>query len=427
MSELKKQLEALRLDEQQARPSRRKWLVTGALLVVLVGAVAAWRLAAGGAVEVETVRASVQQARGSAGSPLLTASGYVVARRKAVVSAKIQGRLADLRVEEGSRVREGDVIARLDSADYEAQLARAQARVGAVDSRATSADARTARAEADLVEAQRQHRVAEKLLAEGVGTVDARDAARSRLAIAETALAEARGNRAQVTADLAEARADVRYAQALLQNTVIKAPFAGTVVKKMAEVGESVAPIPPGVNISTSSGAIVALADLDTLEAEVDVSESNVAKLHDQQPAEVVVEAVPDRTYRAVLRQVSPTADRTKATVMVKVTLLDRDDLLKPEMSAKVTFLERAEPGATEARPIVMVPQEAVITRDGRAQVIEVRPDGTVRVRSIQPGSTVQGRVVVRQGLSGSETLVARPSDTLKDGDAVRVRGGAAR
>jgi len=147
-----------------------------------------------------------------------------------------------------------------------------------------------------------------------------------------------------VGGDLAQAEADVSYARALLQNTVIKAPFGGTVVKKMAEVGESVAPIPPGVNISTSSGAVVALADLDTLEAEVDVSESNVAKLHDQQPAEVVVEAFPDRTYRAVLRQVIPTADRTKATVMVKVTLLDRDDLLKPEMSAKVTFLERAEP-----------------------------------------------------------------------------------
>ena len=427
MSELKKQLEALRLEEQHTRPSRRKWLVLGAALVAVGGAVAAWRVAAGGAPEVETVRASVQQARGSAGSPLLTASGYVVARRKAVVSAKIQGRLADLRVEEGSRVREGDVIARLESADYEAQLARARARVGAVDSQAASAEARMARADADLAEAQRQHRVAEKLLAEGVGTVDARDAARSRLAIAETAVAQARADRAQVGGDLAQAEADVSYARALLQNTVIKAPFGGTVVKKMAEVGESVAPIPPGVNISTSSGAIVALADLDTLEAEVDVSESNVAKLHDQQPAEVVVEAFPDRTYRAVLRQVIPTADRTKATVMVKVTLLDRDDLLKPEMSAKVTFLERAEPGAAESRPIVMVPQESVVTRDGRAQVFEVRQDGTVRARPIEPGSTVQGRVVVRRGLSGSETLVTRPPDTLKDGDAVRVRNGGAR
>ena len=129
----------------------------------------------------------------------------------------------------------------------------------------------------------------------------------------------------------------------------------------MAEVGESVAPIPPGVNLSTSSGAIVALADLATLEVEADVAESNVAKLGSGQPAEVTVEAIPDRRYRAVLRQVIPTADRTKATVQVKVTLLEKDEDLKPEMSAKVTFLERekkaAEPKAAAAVPVVRVPR----------------------------------------------------------------------
>jgi RND family efflux transporter MFP subunit len=359
---------------------------------------------------------------------MLTASGYVVARRKAVVSAKIQGRLADLRVEEGSRVREGDVIARLESTDYEAQVAQSRARVAAVQSQTAAAEARIARADADLAEARRQQRLAERLLAEGVGTLDARDAANSRVAIAEAALAQARADRAQVNADLARAQADVGYAEAVLDNTVIRAPFTGVVVKKMAEVGESVAPIPPGVNISTSSGAIAALADLETLEVEVDVSESSVSKLGDQQPAEVVVEAFPDRTYHAVLRQVIPTADRTKATVMVKVTLLDKDDLLKPEMSAKVTFLERAAPaGGGPAKPIVMVPQEAVVTRNGSTHVFEVTSGGTVRVRQVSAASTVQGRVVIKEGLSGTETLVTRPPDTLKDGDAVRVQSGRTR
>ena len=131
---------------------------------------------------------------------------------------------------------------------------------------------------------------------------------------------------------------------------MIRAPFAGVVVKKMAEVGESVAPIPPGVNISTASGAIVALADLATLEVEADVGEANVAKLRSGQPAEVTVEAFPDRRYKAVLRQVIPTADRTKATVLVKVTILDKDKDLKPEMSAKVT-LPRAARSRRRRRP----------------------------------------------------------------------------
>ena len=146
----------------------------------------------------------------------------------------------------------------------------------------------------------------------------------------------------------------------------------------MAEVGESVAPIPPGVNLSTSSGAIVALADLATLEVEADVAESNVAKVQNGQPAEVTVEAIPDRRYKAVLRQVIPTADRTKATVQVKVTILDKDKDLKPEMSAKVTFLEADKkseakaPGAPVA-PVVSVPRAAVVTRDGKPLVFLVR------------------------------------------------------
>ena len=184
------------------------------------------------------------------------------------------------------------------------------------------------RAQADLAEARRQAAQAERLAARARSLSDgpARGGAEPRAGRARPALAQA--------------QAELGFAEAQLANTRILAPFSGTVVKKMAEVGESVAPIPPGVNISTSSGAIVALADLDTLEVEADVAESNVARLSDGQPAEVTVEAFPDRRYRAVLRQVIPTADRTKATVQVKVTILDKDADLKPEMSAKVTFLE---------------------------------------------------------------------------------------
>jgi RND family efflux transporter MFP subunit len=214
---------------------------------------------------------------------------------------------------------------------------------------------------------------------------------------------------------------------AQLQNTVITAPFAGTVVRKMAEVGESVAPIPPGVNISTASGAIVALADLATLEMEADVNEANVARLGEGQPAEITVEAFPDRRYKSVLRQVIPTADRTKATVLTKVTLIDKDKDLKPEMSAKVTFLEpeRAE-GAPAAdapppKPVILVPQSAVVTRDGGPKVFEVVGE-KARLRTVATGAVRGDRVIVTDGLAGSETLVDRPAETLQDGDAVRVK-----
>src|SRR6266545_4879277 len=222
MEDLKKELASLRLDDLPPRSRRGAWVVI-ALLVFLVatGTIFWWGRGVLAATEVETTTPRVERSGGApSGTPLLTASGYVVARRKAVVSAKIQGRLADLRVEEGSVVREGEVIARLESTDYEAQVQRARAAVQ--------------RAEADLAENQRQLRLAEKLTKDNVVSVDQRDAAASRVRIAEAALEQA--------------RADAAFAEAQLQNTYIRAPFSGVVVKKMAEIGESVAPIPPGVN-----------------------------------------------------------------------------------------------------------------------------------------------------------------------------------
>jgi HlyD family secretion protein len=400
LAELKDELASLRIDRD--RPARSPWrwplllLVPGVLLIATLYGLRA-RAALSGT-EIETVRASVlRPAEAAAGAPLLTSSGYVVARRKAVVSAKIQGRLAELKVEEGSRVREGQLLARLESADYQAQVSRARAQLE--------------RAQADLAENHRQLRQAERLTRENIMARDQLEAVQSRVRIAE--------------AGVSQARADLAYAHATLRDTRILAPFTGTVVKKMAEVGESVAPIPPGVNISTSSGAIVALADLDTLEVEADVAESNVARLGPEQPAEVTVEAFPDRRYRAVLRQVIPTADRTKATVQVKVTILDKDANLKPEMSAKVTFLEQARPAgadATAQSPVVVVPAAALATRDGKAVVFEVA-DGKARQRPVVTGPARQDHIVVQQGLAGTETLVARPPDTLHDGDPVRIKG----
>jgi RND family efflux transporter MFP subunit len=427
VSELKEQLASLRLDNEPQPPRRRVWIVVTVLVLIGAVAVFAWRArTAFAATEVDTAQATLEQtgAGAAAGTPLLTASGYVVARRKAVVSAKIQGRLAELRVEEGSRVTENQVLARLESADYEAQVARARAQVQQAQAQLAAAQATIRRAEADLAEARRQVGVNERLLKEQILPQDTLDASRSRVAVTEAAIGQARADEQRATAALTQANADLAFAQAQLHNTVIRAPFGGTVVKKMAEVGESVAPIPPGVNISTSSGAIVALADLETLEVEVDVAEANVAKLTEGQFAEVTVEAFPDKRYKAKLRQVIPTADRTKATVMVKVTILDEDPNLKPEMSAKATFLEPLQADADAAGPVrstVLVPSGAVVTRDGKTQVFEV-VDGRAKAVAITTGPVRQDRVVVTDGLVGSETLVTSPPEGLKDGDRVTVR-----
>jgi RND family efflux transporter MFP subunit len=399
VTDLKGELASLKIDRSRKRTSPWRWplLLLLPVVVVLLGLYALRAQQAFSATEVETTTAAVSRdVQASAGTPILTASGYVVARRKAVVSAKIQGRLSDLRVEEGSVVREGETIARLESIDYEAAVNRARATV--------------LRAEADLAEYVRQLKLSEDLTAQKIVAVDQRDAAASRVKIAEAALAQA--------------QADLAYAEAQLQNTFIRAPFGGVVVKKMAEIGESVAPIPPGVNISTSSGAIVALADLATLEVEADVAEANVAKVGNGQPAEVTVEAIPDKRYKAVLRQVIPTADRTKATVMVKVTILDKDKDLKPEMSAKVTFLEpeKKQAAPATAAPVVLVPRASVVTRDGKPTVFLVR-EGKAQARAVVLGTDRKDQVIVEEGLAGGETLVVRPKDDLRDGAPVKIKG----
>jgi len=406
LSELRNDLAALKIERGHQHLPSRRWPMLLLLPAALVLGGAYFLRFQNRPVEVATAKVSKTEvsaesvSASNAGAPLLTASGYIVARRKAVVSAKIQGRLSNLRVEEGSRVREGEIIARLEDRDYLAQVERAEASVQ--------------RAQADLAESQRQARVAEGLTREQIGTRDALDGANSRVTVSEAALRQA--------------RADVEFYRAVLANTEIRAPFSGTVVKKMAEVGESVAPIPPGVNISTASGAIVALADLDTLEVEVDVAESNVAKLGPDQPAEVSAEAFPDRKYKGRLRQVIPTADRTKATVQVKVTVLDKDKDLKPEMSARVQFTEKAAPatpktaGAPAAmQSVVTAADSAIVTRDGKAVAFEIL-EGRVKLRPVEVASRSGGVARIKSGLYGGETLVDAPARELKDGDPVRAK-----
>lgn len=388
-------LAALRLDREAGSHRARRRLLYAVLLFAIAAApvlyLARDRITAQ---EIETVRPTVRRSTAAPSRPILTASGYLVARRRAVVSAKIQGRLAELDVDEGSWVTAGQVIARLDNSDLQAQIDVARAGVQ--------------QAAADLAEKQRQWRLAQGLANDGVVSQDQLQATVSRVRVAEAAIAQSKAN--------------LSLAEANFQNTIIRAPFGGVVVKKMAEVGESVAPIPPGVNLSTSSGAIVGMADMATLEAEFDVSESNIAKLQRNQPAQVSVDAIPEHTYRAVLRQVIPTADRTKATITVKVRLLEKDENLRPEMSAKVTFLERAEESSRTARPVITVPRDVLVARNGTTAVFVVDGQKKVHLVRVSIRGERQDEVIVDDGLAGTEALLLRPPSTLRDGDTVKTK-----
>jgi len=400
MRELKDELASLRIDRDA--PRHRPWRILLILLLVAGVGVAGWYYLGKvrtvlGAVEVETVQPRVETAaEANAGMPILTASGYLVARHQSVVSSRIQGRISKLLVEEGSVVKTGDVLATLDDEDVVAAIARAKA------------DIEYARA--DLAEAQREERLQQNLYNAKVVSQDALDAAKSKV------------NLAAATID--QDKANLQMQEANLDFTTVRAPFSGIVVKKMTEVGESVAPIPPGVNISTASGAIVAIADMASLEAEVDVNESNVEELRAGQPAQIQVQAIPDRVYKGVLRQVIPTADRTKGTVTVKVTIVDKDKYLRPEMSCNVTFLQpekKTESAGVLPKRIVTVPKDAVITRDGKPTVFEIE-NNRARALAITTGADLHGQIIVTSGLAGTETIVNNPPQKLKDGDAIKVK-----
>ena len=311
------------------RALRTALLIAGAALVVAVGAL--WLVRRGSAVPVQVVTATLAGPGAGSRATAVVANGYVVARTKASVAAKIPGRLAFLGVSEGSHVRRGDVIARLENADFTAAVGEAEALLA-------SAKATLIETEAEGDQLEREARRARDIRTQNPNLVSPQDveAAESRAAQAE---ARARAQAARIEA----AEAGVRLARANLENTVIRAPFTGTVLRKEAEVGEVVA---PSVGGGLTRGAVVTMADLGTLEVEVDVNESYIARVRHGQDARITLDAYPDTTFRGVVRQVVPTADRQRATVQVKVSVLDHDPRILPEMGAKVGFLESADPAA---------------------------------------------------------------------------------
>ncbi len=413
-------LSKLRINRDDPPPAVRRalgrvlWLVGAAAFIIAVVVVIARR---GGTVPVQVVTVTTAagggegEARGgNGGSVAVVANGYVVARTKAAVSAKIPGRLAMLNVSEGSRVEKGAIIARLDNADYAAAVGQAEADLA-------SAKATLIEAQSDRDQRQRDYVRVRDIHAQNPNLVSPQDV--------ENADSRARQADARFGAQSARvdaAAAALRVAQANLENTYIRAPFSGTVLRKEAEVGEVVA---PSVGGGLTRGAVVTMADLATLEVEVDVNEAYIARIQGGQQARITLDAYPDTAFRGTVRQVVPTADRQRATVQVKVAIVDRDPRILTEMGAKVEFLAAprvAQAGAAQPveRPRIIVPAEAVRSENGRDVVWIVR-DGKLQKRDVDAGP-VSGNVrEIRSGLSGGEQLLVGGVETPRDGQRVKV------
>jgi RND family efflux transporter MFP subunit len=360
-------------------------------------AVAAAVLLLGGRSAV-TVRVAQVEVTGGAGVPAggISANGYVVARTKASVSAKIPGQLEYLGVSEGSRVQAGDILARIESRDYEARLAAAQAEV--------------ARIEAALAQARRDLERTRAMQAKGLfPDVDLESAA--------TAVDV-------LVAELDAARAESKVAEVNLENTRVRAPFDGTVLRKDAEVGEYVAPQSAGGGFTRT--AIVTMADLSTLEVEVDVSESYIARIASDQPVRIILDAYPDVAFRGSVRQVVPTADRQKATVQVKVSILDADPRILPEMGAKAVFVRDGDGAAATgvASRRVLVPKDALVTSSEGQHVWVVAGERAER-RNVVPGDEQDGKLTIQSGLQGGETIILSPPADLQPGARVRPAAGS--
>ncbi len=394
MDSHKADLSALRIDrasrEDPESPGRWKVYVSVLSGVVLLAlAVFLGPSVFSGAPEVSLVTASFVSP--SQTGAVLTASGYVVAQRKAAVASKGTGRLVFLGVVEGDRVKRDQVIARLEDNDIRAQLAQA--------------DANVRLSEAELVDARQTLRRTRTLFEKGLASQAELDAAQAR--------------HDRVLASIDVARATVDAAQVALENTLIRAPFDGTVLTKNADVGEIVAPLAAS---ASSRAAVVTIADMRSLEVEADVSESNIQRISPGQPAEITLVAYPGIRYRGNVTKIVPTADRAKATVLVKVGFERYDDSVLPEMSAKVLFLDQPLSMAqTEDKPVLAVPASAVVERDGQRVVYRVADQRAVEVR-IGSGRTIGRYIEVLYGLASGDKVVDGPTDAIQDGTSLTLQ-----
>jgi RND family efflux transporter MFP subunit len=333
---------------------------------------------------------------------VLNATGYVVAQRKAAISSKATGRLEWLGVTEGSRVKAGDIIARIDARDVVAQSESAAANVRAAQAALTQAQAEETDALAQLKRSQ-------DLLAKGFVSAASVDTAKARADRGVAAVANAKAN-------IGVAEANSRNSQVSVDYTIIRAPFDGVILSKSANVGDLVTPFS---NATDSKGAVVSMADMSTLEVEADVAESSLSKITVGQPTEIVLDALPDARFRGRISRMVPTIDRAKATVMTKVKFEEIDPRVLPEMSAKVSFLSQ-DVSPDQQKPLLAVSSDALTQRDGRTVIFVVR-DGKAVAVPVTPGVKLGDLTAISGAVKSSEKAVLKPVADLANDALVKV------
>jgi len=388
-------LSSLRINRSQNRePGKTKKNITiiAAVIIVLALGIYGYNLlssALNSAVEVKLTAATLQTPAQS--SAIFTASGYVVAQRKAAVASKGTGRLVFLGVVEGDKVKKNQILARLENSDVQAQLSEAKANLELQQS--------------GLKDANNSYERQKALFKTGSTTQSGVDAAESAYN--------------HVLASINVAKAQVEAGEVAMENTVIRAPFDGTVLTKDADVGEIVAPLAGGIN---SKGAVVTVADMGSLQVEADVSESNLEKISLDQEGEIILDAYPGHTYSGFVAKIVPTADRTKATVMVKVGFKNYDSRVLPEMSAKVLFLAKGSPksSAADQQPVLVIPSTAIANRDGKQVVFIVKNNQAILVQ-VTTGQQFDSYIEIKSGLKNGDQVIDNITDKIKDGLKVKV------
>jgi RND family efflux transporter MFP subunit len=406
-------LKELRIDRNAPPPPSRRGLWIGlaiAAAAVLVLALAAWALfGRDRGVEVRTAEVAAF-GNGSANASVLDATGYVTARRMATVSSKITGKVREIRIEEGQHVEAGEIMATLDPVDADAQRDLAAAQVASARSQAGSVQAQLREAEANasrLGSLVKQQLVSKSQYDQAIAQ---RDSLRAQLATAQ--------HNTKVAGD------QLRIAENGVDNTIVRAPFAGVVIAKAAQPGEIVSPLSAGGGFTrTGIGTIV---DMDSLEVEVDVGEAYIGRVKPKMPVVATLNAYPDWKIPAEVIAIIPTADRGKATVKVRIALNVRDPRIVPDMGVNVSFLEPQKPSSAQQAPPrgVRVPAAAIVERDGKDVAFALAEGGErAELREVEVGRALGDDRQVTAGLSAGDTVVLDPPAELEDGSRVRVAG----
>lgn len=386
-------LSSLKIDRAQRKnpETRGKYIKTG-IIILLFAAIAYTLFYFFGDIfdpplEVKMTTAIMQTPTES--EALLTGNGYVVAQRKASIASKAMGRLVYLKVVEGDRVRKGEVIGRLEDTDILAQIAQAEANVKL--------------AETDLREAENNYKRVKQLFDKSVATEMEVDAAETRLK--------------RVVAGIELARMQIKTLKVDLENTLIRAPFDGTVLTKNAEVGEVVSPLSGGAN---SRAAVVTIADMNSLQVEADVAEANIDKVQMNMECIIYLDAYPDNGYPGFVDKIVPTADRSKATVLVKIGFKGLDNKVLPEMRARVSFMAE-EVKVTNEKSFLAVPVTAIVTKGDKKYVLKVSDDKIVEV-PVTLGKDYGITVEIKTGLAEGDKVVEKPGKELVPGLKVKIK-----